>query len=252
MLDVLHITDVHLLPDAGARLVNVDTQRCLEAVLDQALADGRPDALVATGDIAQEGRADVYARFLDTVRSRYDGPLLCTPGNHDLLAPMRDAGLPMQDLEFDHWRIVALDSHADESLASVVPAEKLAELSARVGDRRTLLVTHHHLLPVQCPWLDGDRIAGADVHAWLAASTAVRAVVFGHVHQIVEARLGNVRLMGSPSTCFQFLPRSARFTLDTLPPGFRRIRLYDDGSIVSAVIRGRPFSDPPAIQSDHT
>lgn len=49
----------------------------------------------------------------------------------------------------------------------------------------------------------------------------------------------------APSTCVQFKPRQAEFTLDDLPPGFRWFELYPDGHIVSAV--GRAGARPRGV-----
>jgi Icc protein len=46
---------------------------------------------------------------------------------------------------------------------------------------------------------------------------------------------GELRLMSTPSTCVQFLPKSDDFVLDTLPPGFRTLQLHADGRIDSQV-----------------
>jgi Icc protein len=41
--------------------------------------------------------------------------------------------------------------------------------------------------------------------------------------------------MGTPSTCVQFKPLVDDFELDTRPPGFRFLTLYDDGQIDTQV-----------------
>ncbi|MGH8327024.1 MAG: 3',5'-cyclic-AMP phosphodiesterase, partial [Steroidobacteraceae bacterium] len=42
--------------------------------------------------------------------------------------------------------------------------------------------------------------------------------------------------LATPSTCTQFLPRSAEFALDRLPPAYRTLELCADGSIVTDVV----------------
>ena len=110
---VLQISDCHLVA-AGERLLGVDTQASLEAVLQIALAEGTPDAVLATGDIAHTATAAVYERFADTVHRFCELPLLCLPGNHDVLGEMQSAGLPMAALERGDWIIAPLDSHQDD------------------------------------------------------------------------------------------------------------------------------------------
>jgi len=249
MFEVLHITDVHLLGEPSRRLLNVDTRGSLEMVLTDALAGSAPDALIATGDIAQDGEDEAYRDFLKIVRRFYAGPLLCTPGNHDLLEPMQQAGLPMDSLTLGDWQLQPLDSHADGELAAGVTDASVDECFAQMRAPHVLLCTHHPLLPVDCPWLDADRNMNPRLHGRLGAPSPVRALVFGHLHQDVAMRIGEVPLYGTPSTCFQFLPKSPRFSLDTTAPGYRQIHLHDDGTISTVVRRTAALPHPPRIGS---
>ncbi len=103
MLEILHITDVHLLGDPARRLLNVNTRESLASVLQQAIGEGVPDAIVTSGDLTQDGEPEAYEAFIAAVRQVFDGPLLCTPGNHDLIGPMITAGLPMAPLRLGEW-----------------------------------------------------------------------------------------------------------------------------------------------------
>jgi Icc protein len=106
------------------------------------------------------------------------------------------------------------------------------------ADRPCLVALHHHPVPMQSAWL--DRLALEQPAALLAIVDAcpnVKAVIWGHVHQAFEAARNGVRLLGSPSTCMQFKPHCETFTLDTQPPGYRWLRLADDGSITSGIRR---------------
>jgi len=76
---------------------------------------------------------------------------------------------------------------------------------------------------------------GAELLTRLADHRQVRAVVWGHIHQPYDQRRGHLRLMGTPSTCVQFLPGSTQFALDASPPGYRWLWLEPDGSLDTAV-----------------
>jgi Icc protein len=67
-----------------------------------------------------------------------------------------------------------------------------------------------------------------------------RALLWGHVHQEFDQQRGGLRLMASPSTCIQFAPNSEDFGLDSLPPGYRWLRLLEDGQIETGVSRIDP------------
>jgi Icc protein len=46
---------------------------------------------------------------------------------------------------------------------------------------------------------------------------------------------GDLRLMATPSSCVQFLPRADDFALDDRPPGYRQLVLHADGRIDTQV-----------------
>ena len=123
-----------------------------------------------------------------------------------------------------------------------LPAQRLAvlkETHAEV-DVPAVLALHHPLLPVGAPWLDKDCVPdGAALLEWLATQSSVRGVFFGHVHQAVEARYRQIKLWGTPSTCFQFAPGSETFTVDQRQPGYRWITLTGAGVIRTQVQRLR-------------
>ncbi len=245
-ISVVQITDVHLTPQPGGLLCNVDTQATLEAVLDAALAE-HVDALLVTGDIVHDPMdARGYQRFLDTVRLRFDGPIACTPGNHDMHSPMQLAGLPTGDLHIGAWHLALIDTHVDELPSASVGDTQVQALEATIAESaHVLLATHHHFFPVGCPWLDCDRIRSATLLECATQHAAVRGVVFGHVHQEVQTEQHGTWFLGTPSTCFQFEPGTRVPTLNRQPPGWRRLLLHDDGRIDTSVGRVTDLSLDP-------
>ncbi|MEQ8858396.1 MAG: metallophosphoesterase [Pseudomonadales bacterium] len=260
-LRLLQISDTHLKAIPGATLLGVDTAACLERVLDQALAEACPDAIIASGDIAHDpDSAAAYRRFLELIESRYAGPLLTLPGNHDLTGLMAGA-LPGADvLRLGRWAVVAFDTHVDHRVESGFDAAARGELETRIRGCDAdflLLACHHPPLPVGCPWLDKDCIpAGAELLDSCAAAgcrgsqaqSRVRGLVFGHIHQQFENASGPLVVLGTPSTCFQFPPAASRFAIDrdavSGRPGYRWLELGADGALVSNVRRldGEPLN----------
>lgn len=248
---VLQISDCHLVVPGGS-LIGVDTQASLEAVLAQACAEATPEAIIASGDLAHDPSRDVYLRFVETVRRYSSAPLLCLPGNHDVLEVMQAARLPMQTLELGRWSIVWLDSHEDELPVSLVSEQDRQQtgkaLQLALG-QHALVATHHPLISVNSPWLDKDRIQSAvELIEYLAECSVIgsdvrlRSVVFGHAHQDVEGHCAKVPVYGAPSTCFQFKPGSEKFAIDTLSPGYRWLYLADDGGVTTQIRRVESFS----------
>ncbi len=237
---LLHITDCHLVP-TDQQLLHTDTQSALNAVLAQAMREARPDAIVATGDLVHSGGIEVYQQFLSTVESHCAAPLLCLPGNHDRAASMAEAGLPMQSLSLGDWFIGALDSHKDDVPEAHVDEAARAVFRAQwqlQTARYGLLATHHPLLPIGSPWLDKDRIdAPESLLDGLIESESPEfcGAIFGHAHQVIDGRYRQRPLLGTPSTGFQFEPRSQQFAVANQPPGYRWLTLTDSGQIESQV-----------------
>ena len=236
-LHVLQITDCHLLPSLDATLLGVRTADSLGAVLDAACRERTPDAVLATGDLAQTPVHDTYTMFLETLARYYTGPLLCVPGNHDHGATFVDA-LPTQDLALGSWLLAGVDTHVDDVVGGTVSANELARLEEALDeDTAWLLVAGHHCpARIGCPWLDVHRICNGEDLVAVLENAAVRAYVFGHIHQEAEAG-SDVPLFGTPSTCFQFARDTPTFAIDDAKPGYRWLRLGPDGSVETEVRR---------------
>ena len=245
---MLQISDLHLLERPADRLLNVDTSASLSAVLAAAWAQRRPAALLVTGDIGHTPTRKTYQRCLGLLRKRHSGPLLCLPGNHDRLVPMLAAGLPTASFTLGRWWVAGWDTHADEqdrarfNAADWRALQAGAEAAVAANVPFALIATHHPLIDVGCPWLDKDRLDNVEeVLESLGRMTSVKALVFGHAHQVVEGRRGPLRLLGAPSTCFQFKPGSAAFAVDDAAPGYRWLHLFDDGRLETEVVRVAGF-----------
>src|SRR5258708_2718562 len=54
-------------------------------------------------------------------------------------------------------------------------------------------------------------------------------------HDEPDGKRGDVRLLATPSTGAQFLPKSDRYAVDAAPPAYRSFELHADGRIDSQV-----------------
>lgn len=239
---LVQITDPHLCAGNGLML-GVDTEASLRAVLAQIARDhGVPDLLLATGDLSQDGSAASYQRFAAAIDA-VGMPVRCLPGNHDdpaMLArtlgawadPVTDAG---------PWRVVLLNSTVAGSNAGRLERDQLELLDtalAEAAGRPAVVALHHNAVQMTPDWHDTMMLENAaDLFRRLHRWPNVRVLLWGHVHQEFDRRRGNMRLLATPSTCFQFTIRDGRHGLDTLAPGYRWFKLYPDGSIATGVRR---------------
>lgn len=242
---VLQITDLHLLAEPDARLLGVDTAQSLDAVLTAALAEQQPAALLVTGDIAHNPSSAAYARAQTLIAQHFQGEVLWLAGNHDRGAMLAERA-PRDALRLGDWQILTLDTHRDDiSSGSVAPSElqRLGDALTRSTASHVLITGHHPPLPVGTPWLDGDRISnGAQLLEQLRADGRVRAYACGHVHQANALQHAGIAVLTTPSTCFQFVPGTARFTVDATPPGWRWLDLCHDGTLRTRVGRASQFA----------
>lgn len=244
-LRVVQITDCHLGERVGTRLLNLDTDQSLAAVLAMVReTHPRIDALLATGDISDQGSIAAYRRFLHATRD-IGGQPRWLPGNHDDIDNMRkvlgDDVRLQRSLLLGNWQIVMLNSQIPGEVGGYLAAGELDALRACLDaepQRHALICVHHQVVPIGCAWLDQQIVANAD-EFWnlLDRYPQVRVVLSGHVHQRSDTLRGAVRVLTSPSTCVQFAPHSADFRVDTAGPGYRWFDLYADGSIATQVER---------------
>lgn len=243
---LLHVTDPHLFEDEAGEIYGVTTANTFRAVLAAALDSppGPVDAVLVTGDIAEDRARGTYERFRDEM-TRLGLPVLCLPGNHedpDLLAEVV-AGSPLQycgAMSLPGWRIVMLDTHVprvpEGRLADTELARLDRELDAADG-AHVLVGLHHQPVPIGSPWLDAVGLRNAEAFLErIRAKGNVRGVLWGHVHQLSDRLYHGIRMMSTPSTCAQFTPHTERCIMDLRPPGFRWIQLMPDGSIATEVV----------------
>ncbi|MGH8220829.1 MAG: metallophosphoesterase [Steroidobacteraceae bacterium] len=241
---LVQFTDPHLYGDEAAQLRGIATYPALLGAIAHARArDWPPDGILATGDLVQEDAAG-YALF----RRAFAGlgvPVHCLPGNHDVPAAMRRelAGAPFTlggSVDLGAWRIVLLDSTVEGAASGRLNDDALAALDAALAgarERHMLVCLHHHPVPMSSRWLDRVGLENPeDFFRILDAHRNVRAVLFGHVHQSFEALRGRVRLLATPATCAQFMPRAEDFAVDPRPPAYRTLELQPDGTFQSEVV----------------
>jgi len=242
---LLQVTDPHLFGDESQTIYGVTTAVSFRKVLAEAFAPGtpRPDAILVTGDIADDHTAAAYANFRRALQP-YGLPVYCLPGNHD--EPDLMTGLVNSDgfqyggtAEFGAWSAVFIDTHVHgRPEGRVIPAE-LARLEAALasfGERPVLVCLHHPPLPVGSAWLDGVGLRNAsEFLAVIERHPAVRVVLGGHVHQSFEQVQRGVLMLATPSTCAQFTPLTERCVMDLKPPGYRRLTLLPDGTVQTEV-----------------
>ena len=246
MIRLIQITDTHIYAEPGSRFDGVDTRASFIRVFEaMRRSEDAYDALVLTGDLAMDGSLDAYV-YLTEALAVEDAPVLCLPGNHDdpaqLIASGLSSGLTAPHcMMLDGWRVLLLSTWvAGHAYGAIEPSqiEWLNQSLAAQHDGFDAVFLHHQAVPIGSPWMDAMGLVNpAAFWSTIKAHGGVRLVAFGHVHQNFDHYRGGVRILGTPSTCVQFMPRAMGYTVDPKPPGYRVIELGTDGHVSSSVVR---------------
>ncbi len=242
---VLHVTDPHLFANPESNLRGTVTHSSLSAVLAHIGAAQWPaDMIAVTGDLIQDDTRAAYHRFCDLM-APLNLPVYCVPGNHDVRELMRDAvsQAPFHYCEsvlINNWLIIGIDSCISGDAGGQVDDVEMNRLAKSLADtsaEHVMICLHHPPLPVGSQWLDEIGLKNGDEFLrMIVRSGNVRLAIFGHVHQPFEAEHESIKIIGTPSTCRQFMAASDGFALDEHPPAYRRISLYADGSVENELI----------------
>lgn len=233
---VLQLSDLHFTTDADRVLNGRNPDARLTAVLDAWTATGEHlDALLVTGDDADDGSAAAYER-LAAALGRLDVPTMVIPGNHDDPDRLRAVFGTIAPIEIDGWRLVGVDTSRPGDIHGTVDAAAVATLLDSLDDRPTILAIHHPPVPPSTNAM--FQLHGAEgLLDVLAARPHVRAVASGHLHQPFEVLTPDgLQLLGAPSTWTPIDHFGERYVVPgTCPTGARVLRLGDAGELTSSV-----------------
>jgi 3',5'-cyclic-AMP phosphodiesterase len=225
------LSDLHICDEWEGVDPVVQVERVVEAI--RALPN-QPDAVLVTGDLADDGSLENYGRARELLE-RLGAPLFVLPGNHDDRGNLRQAfGLPGAGEEPVNYtaeagglRLVAFDSIVPGQDAGEYGQERLRWLDATLREQPespTLLALHHPPLPTGVPEWDAINLTAADRAAMsevVARHPQLRVIVGGHLHRTAAGALGGCAVLSAPSACLQVRPNYKHDEVEFVgPPGF--------------------------------
>ena len=167
-------------------------------------------------------------------------------GNHDDFSLMQQYLNSAQvncdkQLILKGWQIISLNSKKEADQGGYLETKELDFLDEQLKSHahlHTVIAVHHHPVPTKSLWMDKMIIKNNDqLFTLLLKYPQVKAITCGHIHQQLDISENNIRIYGSPATCFQFKPECREYTLDNKKPGYRIVKLYEDSSIQSNIYR---------------
>lgn len=242
---IIQISDIHLFADPNKELLGVKTQQGLQSVLDILTDESDIAFILLSGDLSQDGSADAYKRLAEMLQPMHV-PIYYVPGNHDNVKIM-SAVFPHATISnhkhivLKNWHFILLNSQIPGAVEGHLDKAQLSYLQhclQTYPEHRAIIAFHHQPVSVGCQWLDNLGLDNAD-EFWkiLSHYPAVHTVLYGHVHQGLDLKVGHIHCLSAPATCFQFKRHQDQFGLEKLPPGYRWIDLFDDGHLESGIKR---------------
>lgn len=217
---VAQISDLHITTeDNPSRMVN--TTETLQAAVEVLNSlDPKPDCVLATGDLVDNG-TDAEYRILFGILGQIQAPVHVLPGNHDDHAMLRlhlhHQGMLRADepghlgtvVDGGDVRIVLVDTTDRSRHDGCFPADRerwLRRVLSDSTDRPTLVAMHHPPFATGIAWMDRMGIVEPDrarFEAVIRDHSQVKLVVFGHVHRAISTTWGPTMLTICPSTAHQ-------------------------------------------------
>lgn len=241
----IQITDSHLFATPQEKLLGVPTSNSLEQVISL-IQEEHPtiDFCLATGDISQDGSLASYYFFKQQIQ-RLNAPSFWTSGNHDNFTVLKDHTeftpylITKKDIG-KYWRVITLNSQVIGHNHGKLSTEQLTYLleSLKSTTRFHIIALHHPPFSSNARWINDSKLEKPwELIECLEYFLNANVVVCGHIHQVVESYYRGTYLLSSPSTCFQFAHHTNDFKLDTLAPGYRWLKLFDNGHIETGISR---------------
>jgi len=215
---LLHISDTHLLAGGGRLYDRVASEQHLQTLFAEFEASGgRPEAIVFTGDLADLGEPDAYARLrrvVEPVAERLGARVIWVMGNHDDRTAFR-RGLLDDDLggsrpvdrvdDVNGLRVITLDSTVPgHHHGEVTPAQLdwLAEELSIPAPHGTILAMHHPPVPSVLDLAVSVELRDQAGLAEVVEGSDIRSIIAGHLHYSSTATFAGVPVSVASATCY--------------------------------------------------
>jgi len=237
VLRFIHLTDCHLLNQNTKSLRHINTYESLNKVIqDIKHKQFEYDFLLITGDISQDGSKESYETFSTLVKA-LNKPIYCLPGNHDDPVLLKNSfqQSPNQAIsvnQIQNHLLILLNSQIEGLESGKISKSQLQQLNNLLKtnlNRPVIIALHHQPVIINSAWMDDiGLINGEELLTLMGNFPTVKMMLFGHIHQEVNTNHRHIKIMGTPSTCYQFKPHKKTIMVDQLGPAYRIIKLLNN------------------------
>lgn len=206
MVLLAHLSDTHF----NTRGRNSERAERVMAFLAE--LPTRPDAILVSGDIADEGTADEYAQARSVLLGGADVPVLILPGNHDDRGTLREVlfgqAPSYQPINQVHrvkgLTVAMLDSSIPGKGEGALDDDTYTWLTdllaATPADDSVIVSMHHPPVPIHSTVVDPIRLTNPERLAEIvAADDRIVGVLTGHAHVPITTTFAGKPLAVAPS-----------------------------------------------------
>lgn len=222
---LLQLSDMHVVPDAQKNSNWVKVGDALHRVVEWVNnLSARPEAIVVTGDLVDDGHPESYACLKDFLGA-FDFPIYVIPGNHDDREHLKEAcpefmgDVISQKKKFIQYavniagvRLVTLDTLETGQSHGVLCDERLqwlADTLVQEPEMPTIIAMHHPPFKTGMRFMDEVRLLqGAErLESIISEHKQVKRLICGHQHRPSMQSFGNTLAIVAPSASHQLTPQ---------------------------------------------
>ncbi|ALE92361.1 3',5'-cyclic-nucleotide phosphodiesterase [Arthrobacter alpinus] len=214
---LLHLSDTHLLAGPGPLYGAVDSEERLRQIFTEIATSGaRPEAIIFTGDLADKGEPEAYAKLRQIVEPACQdmgAQVIWAMGNHDHRGNFR-AGLLGEPANSDpvthrHFlnglRVITLDTSVPGFHHGEIGSEQLEWLAAELATPApdgTILALHHPPVPSVLDLAVLVELRRQSELAAVLRGSDVRTILAGHLHYSTTAMFAGIPVSVAAATCY--------------------------------------------------
>ena len=242
MISLIQITDLHLTENKKTKVKAWSTHASFKKVIDFIKKNESPDFIITSGDVSNDGSQKSYLAYQREIK-RFKIPVFTILGNHDnhnnFNAVFRTNISSVEKIILSKtWLMIAIDSTFKNKESGHITKEQmylLRKLIENNKDKNLIICLHHQPIKMNF-WIDKVGLENSNIFIdSIINQSNIKAVIWGHVHYESESIFGSIKMLSTPSTCYQFFGNQEK--PETNKPGYRKINLYKSGKLETQVVR---------------
>lgn len=249
MLKIIHISDCHLGDSPHTVYKNINPFQSLNSIKQHIRThQTNIDVVFATGDLSQTGNVESY-QLLSKIFNDWDASLFCIPGNHDnpLIMKRHFDFTPIDQLHtisINDFLFILINTRVENQeygCITEIDLNSIDTICSENADKSIAVLIHHPPIKIQSEWMDKIGLSNGDtLMNRLTQQKNIKFLLHGHCHQEIDIQIEKIKILGTPSTCYQFKPRTLTMEIDDAFPAYRVISLDEKMNISSEIIRVNP------------